>query len=97
MFESACKLGFKVKLTHERYLHIILRHPEILDKENEIKEALENPDFIKESKHDNTVLLFYKSSNKEYIVVVVKRVEKAFVLTAYATDFIKEGDMIWKR
>ena len=99
MIKVSCRLEFIVTLTDERYLHIISRHPEILDKEDELQNALIDPDFIKASKYDPHILLFYKArSHKEYIVVVVKKGEKnAFILTAYNTDFIKEGDVIWKK
>ena len=98
MFDVKCALGFHVKLTDERYFHIITRHPEILDKENELKAALENPEFIKRSLDDSNILLFYKASGKEYIVVVVKDAGGGgFILTAYITDFIKEGDIVWKK
>lgn len=98
MFQIVCKLGFSVKLTEERYFHIITRHPEILDKEDKIKEAVSNPDFIKGSKFDSNVALFYKSVAKDYIVVVVKKTGyDGFVITAYLTDFVKEGDIIWKK
>ena len=98
MFEVVCRMGFKVKCTRERYLHIITRHPEILEMEKELKEALEDPDFVKASTYDKSVLLFYKSAGKEYIVVVAKNLGKeGFVITAYITDFVKEGEMVWKK
>ncbi len=98
MFRVFCKLGFYVALTSERYFHIITRHPEILEQENRLKEAILDPDFVRRSKHDPQVLLFYKAGGKEYIVAVVKQdPENGFVLTAYITDFIKEGDLIWKK
>ena len=98
MFEVDCVLNRKIKLTKERYFHIVSRHPEILDKEQELKEALIHPTLVKRSVLDNDTVLFYKSHKQEYIVVVVKLLkDHGFIITSYITDFIRDGEIIWKR
>ncbi len=57
MGEITCILGKKIKFTKERYLHIILRHPELAGKEGDIRKTLTDTDFVQERK----VLLYGKN------------------------------------
>ena len=63
-FEIISKLEKKIRIT-ERYWDIItkIKHPSVKGKEIKVKEALENPDFIRKSKSDKSVYLFYKKQN----------------------------------
>jgi hypothetical protein len=67
---------------------------------NPIPTALESPDEIRASQYDVKVWLhykFYKSLDK-YIVAAVKVLNgNGFILTAYITDRIKLGEMLWKK
>ena len=69
---------------------------------NEIDSVLLSPDFVKKSKRDKNVLLYYKNFTKimggKYLLVVVKKsVIRNFIITVYITDKIKEGDVVWKK
>ena len=99
MDEITCVLGKKIKFTKERYIHIVIRHPELEGKENEITRTLTNSDFVQESIYDKNVLLYYRSiSRKEYFVVVVKVLnDHGFMITAYIANVIKKGAVIWKK
>lgn len=99
MDEIICVLGKKIKFTKERYLHIVLRHPELQGKENEIVKAVSNADFVQESVYDKNVLLYYRNiDKKEYVVVIVKVLNNhGFIITAYIANIIKKGVIIWKK
>lgn len=99
MDEITCVLGKKIKFTKERYLHVILRHPELEDKEKEIMKAIEEADFVQESVYDKSTLLYYRTVNKkDYVVVVVKLLNNhGFIITAYIANVIKKGAIIWKK
>ena len=99
MQEIECVLGKTIKFPKERYLHIIIRHPEMEGKESEIIKTLANADFVQESVYDKNVLLYYRSINKkEYIVVVVKLLNNhGFIITAYIANIIKKGAIVWKK
>jgi hypothetical protein len=69
-----------------------------------VVETLQSPDVIRRSNSDPyTVRLYYKwfvdtVVGARWVCVVVKyRNNDAFVLTAYATDVIKEGEEIWPK
>ena len=68
-----------------------------------IAEVLKAPDMIVRYNVDPDVELFYRHYEKtpvtqKYLCVVVKvSEENAFIITAYFTDTVKRGEMLWKR
>ena len=93
-----CVLGNKIKFTPERYTHIVIRHPELDGKEKEIIYTLGNADFVQESQYDNNVLLYYRKVKNDYFVVVAKVLNsQGFIITAYITNVVKTGVIVWKK
>ncbi|NCO83845.1 MAG: hypothetical protein COZ31_02130 [Nitrospirae bacterium CG_4_10_14_3_um_filter_44_29] len=94
--------GNVIRLTDERLKHI-KEHPEIAIHTDKINETLSYPDRVIKSQSDNEVRLYYRqyewlSIGDKYLCVVVKfKAEDAFVITAYFTDSIKKGDVLWKK
>jgi hypothetical protein len=76
-----------------------VKHPVMSGREAGVKLALENPDEARQSRTDPEVLLFYKAeAAKRWTCAVVKRTnDDAFLVTAYPTDAIKEGDRVWPK
>jgi hypothetical protein len=68
-------------------------------KENEVRLTLNDPDEIRQSLKDDNVYLFYKMQRqRRWICAVIKDNDKnGFLITAYPTDNIKEGKVIWKK
>ena len=68
-------------------------------RENEVKKTLTVPDEIRLSRNDSTVYLFYRIDKPgRWICAVAKRSNKeGFLITAYPTDKIKEGETIWSK
>lgn len=93
--------GTEIELTEERWKHIVKEHPEIEGLSEQIGNVLNSPDYIKRSLRDENVWLYYKYEemlyNGKYLLVVVKRGQRAFVVTCYVTDKIKQGDTIWQK
>lgn len=75
--------------------HIQKGHPEIRTPE-EIGDVLEAPDIVVQSNWSDTARLYYKQTGKYYRTVVVEVAEMR-VKTAYLTDQIKSGTVLWKR
>ena len=94
--------GRLIRLTEER-LHHILDHPEMVGMIPAIRETLLHPLVVVQSKSDESAHLFYKyyfgtKVGDKYLCVVVKYESKnRFVLTAYLTDQIKKGKIIWQK
>ncbi len=94
--------GRNIRLTEERLKHI-LEHPEMKGMARHIKETLLEPQRVIQSISDKDANLYYRfyigtKVGDKYLCVVVKMIKQdAFVLTAYLTDSIKRGDIIWLR
>jgi len=93
----------RIRLTDERQEHIESDHPEMSDQIAKVRETLLNPDIIIRSKTDPEAELFYRHYNttpvtKKYLCVVVKSIiEDLFIITAYFTDSIKRGEILWEK
>ncbi|MEW6675849.1 MAG: PBECR2 nuclease fold domain-containing protein [Nitrospirota bacterium] len=94
--------GNIIRLTDERISHI-KEHPEMTIHAEKINETITDPDIVVRSRSDEEARLYYRhyeglSIGNKYLCIVVKFKEAdAFVVTAYFTDSIKRGDVIWKK
>ncbi len=99
-FEVATPLGFSVSVTRERWSLIFsVKHPVMGGREADVQAALRSPDEVRRSRRDQSILLFYKVERPgRWTCVVVRRVEdEGFLVTAYPTDAVKEGESVWNR
>jgi hypothetical protein len=99
LFEVVSKLGITVRITHRHWQLITeQKHLEIKGKEKEIIETLKDPIEIRLSRKDPAVHLYYQKSGKYFYCTVVKHLNgEGFIITAYLTKNIKEGERVWKR
>ncbi len=92
----------KIRITEERMAHI-LRRKEMKGQRRKISETLKDLDAIIESKYDKSILLYHKFYAKtpvtrKYLLVAVKILDNdAFVMTAFFTDKLKKGDIVWEK
>ncbi len=90
-----------IELTDERWLHIVREHPEMEPYREKIQEILSAPDYVKKSKRDSEVLLYYKFYsdifNGKYVLVAIRKGLRSFILTCYITDVIKKGETLWEK
>ena len=98
MFVIETPLGVRIRTT-KAYWQIIAvtKHPSIAKYVNKVKEALEIPDEIRRSKQDPRVHLYYRYIGKLFVCVVADHMERTrgYIITAYLTDKIKEGEEIY--
>ena len=100
LFEAQTPIGFAVRVTRNRWFVIVsAKHPVMAGMEVSVRDALERPDEVRQSRIDPQVLLFYKAeATKRWTCAVAKRLaEGGFLITAYPTDAIKEGVRIWPK
>ena len=91
IFEVIDKSGRKIHLSKERWSHIRIEHPEILEPE-EIEKVLLNPIKIMESDRDETVgwYYLYNKNKRYYLKVSVKYLNgEGYVITAHYTTKIQ--------
>ena len=92
--------GLSIVLTEERLDHIVESHPELADAKRLIEETLGAPETIVESVSDARVNLYYRYYyatvvGDKHVCMVVHTAPKPFVLTAYLTDRVKKGTIVW--
>lgn len=93
----------QIRLSFERMEHIEFDHPEMGGQVGKIHVTLINPDMIVRSKTDTDVELFYRHYDttpvtEKYLCVVVKILgSDLFIITAYFTDTIKKGIILWTK
>ena len=91
IFEIVDKSKRKIYLSEERWKHIKLEHPEIIEP-FEIERVITKPDKILTSDRDETVgwYFLYNKRRKEYLKVSVKYLNgTGFVITAHHTSKIQ--------
>lgn len=94
--------GRRIQLTAAGWAHIIQQHPYMVNFLPEVGETLRNPEQIRRSAQDpERCRLYYRwytgtIIGDKWLCVVIKVLPvEAFVTTAYATNKIKQGDLIW--
>jgi hypothetical protein len=98
-FEILTPLNFTVRTSEEYWQKLIVKHPDIADLEAEVRQALNSPDEIRRSSRDPNLLLFYLVlKEKRWVVAVARKLNgDGFLITAYQTDAIKEGETLWHK
>jgi hypothetical protein len=93
--------GDEIVLTDTVREVILTKHPEVIDFLDSVSSVLLTPDEIRRSVNDERVILYYHFQEAvldgKWVVVVIKRIDRNFISTIYATDKIKSGDVIWKK
>ena len=93
----------RIRLTYERQGHIETDHPEMFGQIDKIQDTLVNPDMIVRSRTDPDVELFYRHydttpvTEKHLCAVVKVLTDDVFIITAYFTDTIKRGKILWEK
>ena len=94
--------GRRILLTDEGWNHILERHHYMIDFRDEIGQTLQKAEEIRRSTTaPQTTSLYYKWYHEtfrgdKWVCVVVKALpDEAFVVSAYVTERIKDGEVIW--
>jgi len=88
--------GVPIRLTYERWFHIIENHDDLASYYFEVLETVECPDFI--IKGNKGSLKATKNMGKDkWLVVIYREVSRndGFIITAYFLDKKAKGDVIW--
>ena len=102
VLEVHSKLGKVIRLDEDRWKHVV-EHPEMEKQIPKIEETLVGPDEVRESVRMSSIWLFYKfypnsPVSEKYLLVAVKVLDgEGFIVTAFFTDKVKKGGLIWKK
>ena len=95
--------GVLIRLTEERWQHIIRRHPEMNSQHEQVLETLVEPDLIQEGDAGELLAIrFYPKMplTSKFLVVAYREVSSpdGFILTAYLTKQPSaRRTVVWKR
>jgi len=95
--------GVPIRLTEERWQHIVLRHPEMQELQEKVAETLVGPHIIQQGDAGELIALrFYSEAPviNKFVVVIYKETsqEDGFILTAYLSNFPNNRrTTIWKQ
>lgn len=95
-------LNRHIRLTDERFEHI-LEHPEMVEFIDDIEEVIKNPEIVIQSKSDINVEIYsYKKLTQlfgiKWLCVVVKITNvDGFIITAYISRNLINGEILWER
>ncbi|MEO8496781.1 MAG: hypothetical protein ABI614_17060 [Planctomycetota bacterium] len=101
VFRVTTPLGYGVVLTRNRWRDLVrFKHPAIKNYQKEAKQCVSQPDLIRASGKEPDVHLYYLSlETGKHLCVVVARddSDERFVVTAYLTARIKQGNELWTK
>jgi hypothetical protein len=95
--------GVPIRLTEERWRHIVGQHPEMDGQRQKVLETLAGPDMIQEGDFGEllAVRLYTETPlGEKYVVVAYREInaEDGFILTAYlARRPSSRREILWKR
>jgi hypothetical protein len=92
------KFGRLIRLTDERWQHIIERHPEVEGYLAKIQSTIRYPDIIVKNQYNKNERYYHKyfKSLKNHFIIIVEY-EKNFIITAFISRKIKKGEILWKK
>ena len=94
--------GVPVRLTDERWRHILTSHTDMKDNLDKLIETVENPDMILKGVSDElrAVKFFKQTHLGANLMVAYKLKDDGFIITAYKTskiDKIVRRGVIWRK
>lgn len=95
--------GVKIRLTQERWNHIIIAHQEIKSKDfPRIMKVISGPDFILRGNKGECLAVKKVTGKENWLVVPYKEIdqEDGFVLTAYFSNdlsWLLKKEIIWSK
>jgi hypothetical protein len=87
-----------IRLTDERWEHIVSARDELVGYYDDCLHTIEEPDFILRGRHGSLKAVRSFGRNR-FLVVIYKEISRhdGFVITAYFVRRINRGDIVWRR
>ena len=89
--------GVPIRLSHERWFHIVENHDDLAGSFHDVLETVEKPDLVIRGSHG--ALKAAKSMGKARWMLVVYRElsrQDGFVITAYFSSKRPKGEIVWR-
>ncbi len=92
------KNNVPVRLTYERWYHIVENHDDLASYYYEVLETIGNPDVVLRG-NKGTLKAAKNFGKDKWLVVIYREQTKSdgFVITAYFLDNKPKGEIVWKQ
>lgn len=97
--DIACSIAnVPIRLTHERWFHIVENHDEMAGYYDDVLAVVEDPEFILRG-HGKSLIACRGYGKGRYLMVIYKELSTndGFVITAYFTGKLDRSRVTWKR
>lgn len=92
-----CKLGKRIRCTARHWESIVKKHDALTERVEEAIDTLRHPRYVRRSKEEERVLLYYAPCGEYFLCVVCRHLNgDGFIITAYLTDRIKKGVTVYE-
>lgn len=90
--------GVPIRLTYERWYHIIENHDELASYFHEVLDTIEKPEFVVRG-NKGSLKASKSMGRRKWLVVIYKELSKrdGFVITAYFLDTKPREEVIWRQ
>jgi hypothetical protein len=90
--------GVPIRLTYERWYHIVENHDEMASYFYEVLYAIERPDFVARG-NKGALKAARNMGKRNWLVVIYRELSKGdgFVITAYLLDSKPKGEVVWQQ
>ena len=89
--------GIPIRLTYERWYHIVENHDDLASMFHEVLDTVQKPDLVLRGSH-GAVKAAKSKGKKKWMVVVYREVSRqdGFVITAYLLSKRPRGEVVWR-
>jgi len=90
--------GVPIRLTAERWFHIVENHDDLAGHYDDVLATIESPDFVGRG-YGSSLIAARGYGRKRYLMVVYRELsaDDGFVITAYFATKVDRKKAIWKR
>jgi len=90
--------GVPIRLTYERWYHIVENHDELASYFYEVLDTVGKPEMIVRG-NKGTLKAARNIGRRKWLVVIYKELSKidGFVITAYLLDTKPKGEIVWQQ
>jgi hypothetical protein len=90
--------GVPIRLTAERWLHIVENHDELAGHYEDVLDTVADPEVVIPG-YRGSLIAARASARRRYLCVVYRQLSRTdgFIITAYFSRILKRRKAIWKR
>ena len=90
--------GVRIRLTEERWFHIVENHDDLAGHYDDVLDAVEEPDFILRG-YGGALIAVKGVARRTYLAVIYREVSRddGFIITAYFTSRISRRSILWRK